>query len=183
MSIGIGVILGLLGYSFAEYWVHRAGHVKRLGYAVAKHNIHHAAPSTFPGVQLKFGLPLAAGAAALVGWGFGREASVSFLATGLAGWSLFEIVHRRLHRKGPRTAYGRWVARYHLYHHFVRPNSNHGITSPLWDLLLGTYERPVPMTVPPKHARSSPWLRDPASLHPSLGRVFLPHHRTVASRR
>jgi len=46
--------------------------------------------------------------------------------------------------------YGRWARRHHFYHHFHDPKVNHGVTSPIWDIVFGTYHKPDVIRVPEK---------------------------------
>jgi hypothetical protein len=62
--------------------------------------------------------------------------------------------------RGPRTAYGRWATRHHLYHHFAKPNKNHGVTTPLWDFIFGTYDAPKRMTIRERDVQRVPWLAE-----------------------
>ena len=57
-----------------------------------------------------------------------------------------------------RSAYSRWAARRHLSHHFGLPNSNHGVTTPLWDLVFRTYAPVRRVRVPKGFHASVPWL-------------------------
>ncbi len=70
----------------------------------------------------------------------------------------YEVIHRRAHTHPPRNAYGRWVRRSHLHHHFGAPMRNIGVTSPVWDRALGTYDDPGVVTVPRRMAPV--WLLD-----------------------
>ena len=54
------------------------------------------------------------------------------------------------------------MRRHHFHHHFHNPKRNHGVTSPLWDLLFRTYERPAVVRVPMKHAMG--WLVEQGGL-------------------
>jgi sterol desaturase/sphingolipid hydroxylase (fatty acid hydroxylase superfamily) len=74
-------------------------------------------------------------------------------------YASYEILHRRTHTHAPRGAFSRWARRHHLYHHFGSPKSNHGVTSPIWDHVFGTYEEPGKIRVPRRHAPD--WLIDP----------------------
>jgi hypothetical protein len=60
--------------------------------------------------------------------------------------------------RAPKSAYGRWARRHHFSHHFVDARYNHGVTTPIWDMVFGTYRRPVPIKVPAKLTMS--WLLD-----------------------
>ena len=69
----------------------------------------------------------------------------------------YEWLHRRLHTHSAISAYGRWARRHHFWHHFHDPRVNHGVTSPVWDIVFRTHV-PVaqPIRVPEKLAM--PWL-------------------------
>ena len=58
----------------------------------------------------------------------------------------------------PGGPYSRWTRRHHLSHHFSNPGTNHGVTSPIWDLVFGTYVDHGRIRVPRRHA--PPWLID-----------------------
>ena len=64
----------------------------------------------------------------------------------------YEVAHRRTHTHPPRNEFGRWMRRSHLHHHFGAPMRNFGVTSPVWDRLLGTYDDPGVVTVPERMA-------------------------------
>jgi hypothetical protein len=84
---------------------------------------------------------------------------------GLAGGlGLYEFVHMNMHnrRTPPRTPYGMWVSRLHLHHHFEDARTNHGITSPLWDFLLGTYRKPGVVRVPDRPGVAPRWILEHA---------------------
>ena len=58
-------------------------------------------------------------------------------------------------------ARSRYLRRHHFHHHFVDGRKNHGVTTPIWDFVFGTYEQPTKIRVPAKLCM--PWLRDPAT--------------------
>ena len=69
---------------------------------------------------------------------------------------------RREHTHPGFGAYGRWARRHHFYHHFINAKMNHGVTTPIWDLVFGTYRKAdVVIEVPSKLAM--PWLKDPST--------------------
>jgi sterol desaturase/sphingolipid hydroxylase (fatty acid hydroxylase superfamily) len=106
--------------------------------------------------------------AGIVGLGIALGANVARLA-GPAGWALgvgwvagygfYDWIHYRAHRRPIAHPYERWVRRHHFHHHFGHPTVNHGVTSPLWDKVFGTYERVEgPIRVPRRLAMR--WLVD-----------------------
>jgi sterol desaturase/sphingolipid hydroxylase (fatty acid hydroxylase superfamily) len=86
--------------------------------------------------------------------------SIAFTGAIAVGWTVYEIVHQWIHVHGPKGRYGRWAARYHLSHHFAKPWRNHGVTTPIWDVILRTRDRPGVVRVPRKQLASVPWLEE-----------------------
>lgn len=176
------LIVGAFGWTLVEYLLHRFdGHGMRGRTPFSREHLrHHADPAWYAPWWKKalaaviLVVPAAAALGPTVGW-----ATAIPLLTGFVGaWLAYEWLHRRIHTHAPLGAWGRWARRHHLLHHHRSPRSNHGVTSPLWDLVFGTWDR-TPVVVLPK--RQAPrWLLDPAT-----GDV-LPEHATtfrVAQRR
>ncbi len=60
--------------------------------------------------------------------------------TGLkAGYVAYDWTHYYTHHAKPKTALGKFLRRYHMRHHFENENRFYGISSPLWDLVFGTF--------------------------------------------
>jgi sterol desaturase/sphingolipid hydroxylase (fatty acid hydroxylase superfamily) len=55
-----------------------------------------------------------------------------------AGYLAYDLIHFYVHHAHPKTALGKYLRRYHLLHHAAEVPSRFGVTSPLWDVLLGT---------------------------------------------
>ena len=181
MSIAIAALLGALTWSLLEYCIHRwAGHDRRYrGNVFAKeHTRHHSQGDYFAPAWKKLAafvlaLGLVAPPATLIA---GTGPGIAY-ALGLAGFYLFyELLHRLEHVFEGIGPYGRWARRHHFHHHFVNPKMNHGVTSPIWDFVFGTYEAPGRIVVPEKLAMV--WLTDPAT-----GEVRAKHQGTYALRR
>lgn len=157
-----GLFLGVFTWSFLEYCVHRwAGHDRRLRGNIfeREHTRHHSQGDYFAPTSKKLAAAFAALAlTAPLWWVFGA-AGVAY-SVGFAGFYLYyEALHRREHTHQGIGPYGRWARRHHFYHHFCNPKANHGVTSPLWDFVFGTYEKPEVIPVPRKLAMR--WLLDP----------------------
>lgn len=162
-SLALASALGALTWTLLEYCIHRwLGHDRRLRgnpFGV-EHVRHHSEGNYFAATSKKI---MVTGLAAIV---FGAPAVALAGATG-AAWAaglvafyvVYELLHRREHTHAGIGAYGRWARRHHFHHHFVDPRKNHGVTSPLWDLVFGTYARPS--TIPVPERLCMPWLRDP----------------------
>jgi len=159
--------LGGLAWTASEYAIHRfVGHgprrkkpetlagrisLKGLFYEFnAEHLAHHANPQYFAPTSRK---AAAAGAAiplvtaALVPF-VGLRRALSFAAGFSATYATYEVIHRRIHTHAPTNGYARFVRRHHLLHHHKTPKENHGVTTPFWDKIVGTYSTLDTLRVP-----------------------------------
>jgi sterol desaturase/sphingolipid hydroxylase (fatty acid hydroxylase superfamily) len=83
----------------------------------------------------------------------------------------YEVLHRRAHTHEGIGRYGKWLRRHHFHHHFENPHMNHGVTSPIWDVAFGTFERAESIRVPPKMAMR--WLcDDTGAIRPAFRRYY-----------
>ena len=142
------LLAGVLLWTLVEYLLHRFGlhlpqHTRawRVAYFLV-HGHHHADPrdperlvAALPQSALLLALVYGLASLALDG-----PASAALLAGTTLGYLAYEAAHWRIHharRPGPLF---RRLARHHLAHH-GDPTSRYGISSPLWDVLLGTLPR------------------------------------------
>jgi sterol desaturase/sphingolipid hydroxylase (fatty acid hydroxylase superfamily) len=66
--------------------------------------------------------------------------TLSLLFGSLAGLFWYEWVHYVAHIPfAPRTPYGRWIKKYHLWHHFKNERLWFGVTNPTVDVIARTY--------------------------------------------
>ena len=155
--------LGMALWTLGEYVMHRfAMHALRgKGMASREHLRHHAERDSvleswyfaWTGV-IAVGVALSINAARLLG-----PVGVCLGAGWVAGYGFYDWIHWRAHRRPVAHPYERWVRRHHFHHHFGHPTSNHGVTTPVWDLVFGTYERvDGPLRVPRRLAMV--WLVD-----------------------
>jgi sterol desaturase/sphingolipid hydroxylase (fatty acid hydroxylase superfamily) len=154
-------LAGAFTWSLTEYLLHRGfGHRKsRLRFS-REHMAHHKDAMVFTSFQNKTQVALlsvaimAPAAIWVMGWAHGSAYTLGFVLAYLG----YEIFHRRLHTHSPTGPYGRWARKHHYYHHFSRPALNHGVTSPIWDLVFRTYAPAGQVRVPRK--KTMVWLCD-----------------------
>lgn len=92
--------------------------------------------------------------------GLGR--ALPFSAGLTAGLVAVNYYHARMHRRGPRNAYERWMWRFHWHHHASDARVNFGLTNPLLDFAFGTAVVPDEVKL---HANLVPaWLRNAGGL-------------------
>ena len=145
-SILVGLALGALGWTLAEYLLHRfAMHaLKGRGIMSREHLEHHVTSSWTFGYThlLSWAGMLLVGFAGWMPLAHAAGASWPVAASVAVGWALgyflYEFLHARSHLAPPATTYGRWMRRHHFHHHFGHPNANHGVTVQWWDRLFGT---------------------------------------------
>ncbi|RME51270.1 MAG: hypothetical protein D6795_08560 [Deltaproteobacteria bacterium] len=154
---------GTLCWSFGEYALHNwVGHEGRGRNEFSREHLrHHSEPGYFSPTPTKVraALPVLSLIALGTIVAFGPSGGVGFtLGFGLA-YAGYEVLHRRLHTHPPRTRYGAFLRKHHFFHHFGNPSLNHGVSSPIWDIVFGTYRKPSRVIVPARHRFS--WLCDP----------------------
>lgn len=155
---------GVMSWTLFEYLLHRfLGHDRRTmpNFFSVEHTRHHSVGDYFAPTWKK---ALAAAlffavAAPLASWLVGTALGLSYAGALVSMYVLYEFIHRRAHTHPGVSTYGRYVRRHHFYHHFENPRMNHGVTSPIWDLVFGTFERPERIRVPTKLKMA--WLCDP----------------------
>ena len=137
LSATLAVLLGLFAFSFVEYFFHRWMFHTRVPLFAEGHRLHHERPLGYD--SLPFFLP---GAVLLML----TALCVLILPTGFAlllmgavtfGYITYGLSHFTIHHVRFRQPLLRsWAAHHHVHHY--HPDSNFGLTTPLWDVLLGT---------------------------------------------
>lgn len=133
----LAVVLGLIFFSFVEYFFHRWMFHTRIPLFERGHRMHHENPTGYD--SLPFFLPAAISVGLTALCMLIMPTSLAFLFTGTAtfGYVLYVTGHFVIHHvRFKQPLLMRWAASHHIHHH--HPESNFGVTSPLWDYLLGT---------------------------------------------
>lgn len=152
---------GALTWTLLEYWIHRELGHRRTGNPFGVEHVRHHATTSYFAPSLKkaaVATPVIGLLGLLLAWPLGAGPGLAFAAGLGAAYVAYEVVHRRAHTHPPRGRYGRWLRRHHFHHHFHAPATNHGVTSPVWDVVFRTRARPGVVRVPEKHAMT--WLVD-----------------------
>ena len=133
----LAIGLGLFAFSFIEYFFHRWMFHTRVPLFEQGHRTHHEQPLGYD--SLPFFLPAVvlltlAGLFALImptGFALLMAGAITF------GYIIYGLSHFIIHHvrfKHPWLR--RWAGAHHVHHY--HPDSNFGLTTPLWDVLLGT---------------------------------------------
>ncbi len=169
-------LAGAVLWTFAEYVLHRflMHGMRGRGLPSREHLMHHARRDYYAsaGQKALFSCVVTALMVPALVVAAGVPAAVTFQSGFIGMYLFYEWLHRRAHTHAPRGPYGRFLRRHHFHHHFGHPLENHGVTSPVWDLLFGTRVEPGVVRVPRRLAMS--WLLTPeGELDPAWAADYL----------
>lgn len=168
-----GVATGALVWSLTEYGVHRwVMHGRRAANPFsAEHLDHHARPWRVEELALDPNLWWKAAGFAVVGAPASLAAGPVFgLAAGggfAAAYAGYTHHHWRIHHRRPTGPFSRWARRHHLAHHVATPRARFGVTTGIWDGVLGT-RRPIGRLRVPRRLAPSWMIGDDGHLAPGL---------------
>jgi sterol desaturase/sphingolipid hydroxylase (fatty acid hydroxylase superfamily) len=120
--------IGVIAWTFAEYWVHRTALHRWFWHGV--HEDHHLRPADYV-TAIWWYTPLLFAALFIL-------LPAGLFAGFLAGYVAFLAIHHALHHVDLRER--TWLHRYAIWHgrHHKLSDCNYGITVPVWDVLFGT---------------------------------------------
>jgi Sterol desaturase len=133
----LAIGLGLFAFSFIEYFFHRWMFHTRVPLFEQGHRTHHEQPLGYD--SLPFFLPavvllVLAGLFVLImptGFALLMAGAITF---GYITYGLSHFIIHHVRFKHPWLR--RWAGAHHIHHY--HPDCNFGLTTPLWDVLLGT---------------------------------------------
>lgn len=146
LVVGIPVlVLGILAFTFVEYMMHKHFfHMEpdtplkdKLQYTV--HGVHHDYPKDKDRLAMP---PFVSAAYALIFYGVFTlimgDFALYFLPGFLTGYAAYLGVHYAVHAYQPPKNFLKILWVNHAVHHYKDPDAAFGVSSPLWDFLLGT---------------------------------------------
>ena len=148
LSVGL---LGFFSWTFVEYLLHRylfhfeseTAFGQRIHFLV--HGIHHVDPQDPTRLVMPplLGIPIASCLFLIFRLSLGPVWVYPYFSFFLVGYLCYDYTHFALHHFKPRTRLGIWLKKNHMSHHYIQPNAHWGVSSPLWDFVFGTLDRPV----------------------------------------
>jgi sterol desaturase/sphingolipid hydroxylase (fatty acid hydroxylase superfamily) len=142
--------LGALIWSLTEYLLHRfvfhwtrdTAFGRRLHFLV--HGVHHDYPNDKDRLVMPLGASIPIGILFYLLYYFtvGPVLGEPIYAGMALGYMAYDGTHYAVHHFRPRTRLGRYVRRHHMLHHHLDHSGGFGVSSPLWDLILGTMPTP-----------------------------------------
>ncbi len=142
----ITFIIGLVVWTLTEYIMHRyvfhyelPGKIgKRLHFII--HGVHHDYPSD----RLRLVMPpsLSIPLAIVFYYFFRSIIPLSyfwcFFAAFLTGYLVYDIGHYAMHHFNFKSGIFKKIKQHHMLHHYQQPEKGYGVSSPLWDYILGS---------------------------------------------
>jgi len=58
----------------------------------------------------------------------------------VVGYLVYDTTHYAVHHFRMSSKLGQYLKQHHFRHHFRDPDSNYGVSSPLWDVFFGTFQ-------------------------------------------
>lgn len=144
---GLGMLVaGIVAWSFTEYFLHRfvfhyhpsSEFGQRIHFLL--HGVHHDYPNDSNRLVMAplISIPLAFA----FYYGFKTIIPIHLLypyfAGFVAGYIFYDTLHYALHHLDFQSKW--WIAlkTHHLKHHFKEPNKGYGVSSPVWDVIVGS---------------------------------------------
>lgn len=106
------------------------------------HGVHHDYPNDSGRLVMppSVSIPLAVIFFFLFQWVLGPLTPAAFAGL-VAGYLVYDTTHYLTHHSPGKTALGRYQKKRHFRHHYYDSTRNFGVSSPLWDVILGTMGR------------------------------------------
>lgn len=107
------------------------------------HGVHHDYPndSTRLVMPPSVSIPLATAFLMLFRVTLGWPAALAVFSGFAAGYLAYDTIHFVTHHASGRSALARRWKRRHFRHHYVDSSRDFGVSSPLWDIVLGTMSK------------------------------------------
>lgn len=143
------LLFGFFVWTFAEYVLHRtvfhfhpkSGFGKRMWFII--HGVHHDYPRDSRRLVMPPALSIPIG---VFFWGtfrllLGPEYVSPFFAGFVIGYLAYDSTHFIVHHYHLTGRIGLYLKQQHLRHHYLDPETNFGVSTPIWDFVFGTYSR------------------------------------------
>ena len=146
LQTGAIVVSTMFAWTLFEYAFHRfVFHLDRWmpsakRFCFVMHGSHHVDPTDAGRniTPLVVSVPILAvllGTAMLI---FGQAGGLVFAGTFGLSYLAYDVIHYGCHQWRVRGSLASYIRRHHLSHHYVDDARHFGVTSPLWDWVLGT---------------------------------------------
>jgi sterol desaturase/sphingolipid hydroxylase (fatty acid hydroxylase superfamily) len=140
------VFVGILVWTFAEYTLHRfifhfpakSKFGKKIHFIF--HGVHHDYPSDSKRLVMppSVSIPLAILFYYLFYLLFGNVLVAPFFVGFIVGYLFYDMTHYAVHHFNIHNKFWLALKKHHIRHHYENPALGFGVSSPLWDEIIGT---------------------------------------------
>jgi sterol desaturase/sphingolipid hydroxylase (fatty acid hydroxylase superfamily) len=146
LSIMGMIIFGLFIWTITEYLLHRfIFHWELKSKFGAKihfifHGVHHDYPSDSRRLVMppSVSIPLATLFYFLFKFLIGDISVLPFFAGFLTGYLFYDITHYAIHHFNMHSKFWLFIKNHHMKHHYQDSHKGYGVSSPVWDVVIGT---------------------------------------------
>ena len=146
ITIASMMLMGVLVWSFTEYMLHRfVFHYRPTSKIGEKihfifHGVHHDYPSDSKRLVMppSVSVPLALLFYFLFHAIFGAAKVASFMPGFLTGYLFYDMTHYAVHHFNMHSKFWLALKNHHMKHHYQNPDKGYGVSSPVWDKIIGT---------------------------------------------
>jgi sterol desaturase/sphingolipid hydroxylase (fatty acid hydroxylase superfamily) len=140
------ILLGIAVWTITEYTLHRyifhfpAKSEFGMKIHFIFHGVHHDYPSDSKRLVMppSVSIPLAVLFYFLFKLILGGTLVAPFFVGFIAGYLFYDITHYAVHHFNIRNKFWLAIKKHHIRHHFENPELGFGVSSPLWDEIIGT---------------------------------------------
>ncbi|MHB8580331.1 MAG: sterol desaturase family protein [Ignavibacteriaceae bacterium] len=145
-SIIILILFGVFVWTLTEYSLHRfifhhkfhSHFGERIHFIF--HGVHHDYPMDSRRLVMppSVSIPLAALFYYLFYLIFGPSLVAPFFVGFLTGYLFYDMTHYAVHHFNIHNKFWLAIKKHHIRHHFQDPDKGYGVSSPMWDKIIGT---------------------------------------------
>ena len=142
----IFVVIGLVIWTLTEYTLHRfffhfpakSEFGKKIHFTF--HGVHHDYPMDSKRLVMvpTISIPLAIIFYFLFVAIFGEVYVAPLFVGFIAGYLFYDLTHYAIHHFNMHSKFWLAIKNHHIKHHFENPNLGYGVSSPVWDKIIGT---------------------------------------------
>jgi len=144
--ISVLFLVGAFAWTFTEYFLHRyvfhyhptSEWGKKIHFLM--HGVHHDYPNDSKRLVLppSVSIPLALLFYYLFEWTFPGNYNWPFFAGFVTGYLIYDMMHYAIHHVDLKGEWWAALKTHHLKHHFKDPDKGYGVSSPIWDIIIGS---------------------------------------------
>jgi len=146
LSIIFFFVFGLFVWTITEYFLHRFifHFVPKSNFGKRLHFIFHGVHHDYPNDPLRLvmppavSLPLASFFFLIFLYVLGEVTVYPFFAGFLTGYLFYDMTHYAVHHSSIKNNLFLLLKKHHMRHHYQNPNLGYGVSSLIWDKIIGT---------------------------------------------